>query len=119
LALLSTVHKREYYHISVMMRSEEGTITFKDSKRFIEDFLGRNRVKYDTEVAKIGREYRWWFKGREEGMVFVWAIDNWVYYVGMKDQDGTHEDLVDEFMREFCSRFELPFRTYKRRGLIG
>ncbi|MGA1848502.1 MAG: hypothetical protein ACMUHB_04090 [Thermoplasmatota archaeon] len=119
LALLSTVRKREYYHISVMIRPKEGTITFKDTKRFIEDFLGRNRVRYDTEVANIDREYRWWFKGREEGMVFVWALENWVYYVGMKDQDGTHEDMVDEFMRGFSSRFGLPFRTYKWKGLIG
>jgi hypothetical protein len=119
LAFLSMVRKREYYHISVVMRLESENVTFKEAKGFIEGFLQKNRVSYDTEVTNLEREYRWWFKGREEGMVFVWAFDNRVYYVGMKDQDGTHEDMVDDFMRGFCSRFRLPFQTHRWKGLVG
>jgi hypothetical protein len=114
--LSSLIRKDHYHHYGMVILGDE-KVTFKDTRRFIEDFLERNDIPFERK-AKGVNEFKWWFSGVHEGHVFVISSNKWAFALGIKDQDGKHERLVDDFAKGYSRAFSIPYEEKWSKGWL-
>jgi hypothetical protein len=114
---LSSLIRKDHYHHYGMVILGDGKVPFRETRRFIEEFLEDRDIPYERK-AKGVNEFKWWFGGGHEGHVFVISSQKWAFALGIKDQDGSHEKLVDDFARGFSQEFSIPYEEKWSKGWL-
>jgi len=104
---ISSIIKKDYYHNFAMLLLEPNQVEFNEMRRFIEWFLNEYKVQFDRK-KKNDVEYKWYFRGKAGGFVFMIRGGDWTYGFGIRDRDGYLEDLVQSFIIEANSKFSIP-----------
>jgi hypothetical protein len=114
---LFSLLKKDHYLDYAMLIIGDGKVSFKDTRSFIENMLEGEKVPFERKGKGVN-EFEWRFKGGHEGYVFVISSGKWAFALGIKDQDGGHEKLVDDFASGYSREFSIPYEEKWSKGWL-